>query len=271
MRKEFIFKYPHHKSSLEKYIEKIKIHEEVLAVILSGSLAKGIEKENSDIDVYLVIEDKAYETVDKEMKYCVTDHDICDYERGYIDAKLISLQFLKEAAIYGSEPVRSSFTGSYVVFSRLPEIEKIVDSIPVFQENGWEERCRSYYAQIRVWGDYMYHNAIGKGNVFLAHRAVDEMVLFAGKYILCVNKVLFPCFKTMMEAVKACEKKPENFVAISEDVLQNPTKEKVKQYTKMMKAFATVGKVDFPKEAVSIFIKDSEWNWMKGTPSLEDW
>lgn len=265
------FKYEHHKEAVERYIEKVKVHKEVLAVILSGSLAKGIEKENSDIDLYVVIDDNAYKTVDKKLQYCVTDHELCEYASGYIDAKLVSLSFLKAAVVHGSEPTRSSFTGSCVVYSKISEIYEIVEKIPVFQEDGWEERCSSYYAQIRVWGDYMYRNAVSKGNFFLEHRAVNEMVLFAGKYILCVNKVLFPCFKTMFEMIENCEHKPEKFIELSEDVLKNPTVEKVKNYTKMMKSFATVGKIIYPNEAVPVFIRDSEWNWVNGTPSIEDW
>lgn len=266
------FQYGHHKKAVERYLEKIRKREGALAVIVSGSLAKESERANSDIDVYVVIEDLVYQEIEQKHAFCSCDHDICDYEGGYIDAKFISLTFLRKAAIYGSEPTRASFLGSEVIYAKEPEIEKIVKQIPVFPEEGWEERCRSFYAQTRVWGNYMYPDAVKKDNIFLKTRAVNEITLFAARYVLCLNKLLFPGYKSLFKMARRCQKTPKHFVAHSEELLREHDLNKVKQYMQMMKSFATVGKVDFCAEgAVSIFIKDSEWNWLDGKPSIEDW
>lgn len=266
---DMIYKYEHHQKAVEKYIEQVKDQKGVLAVILSGSLSREWEKENSDIDLYLVLDDMVYEENNKTMEYCCTDYNICEYDQGYIDAKIISLQFLKEAAVHGSEPTRASFIGSNVVYTKDLEINNIVKNIPVFQEENWEARLQSFYSQVLVWGKYFYKESIKGQNLFLETRALNEMVLFSARYVLCLNKVLFPGYKSLFKALGECEIMPENFIDISNSLLREADLNKVKEYVKMMKNFAAPRNFDHGK-TISIFIKDSEWNWLNGNPSIED-
>ena len=51
---------PHHKRAIENLIESIKKDERFLALIIGGSVAKGMEREDSDIDVILVATDEEF-------------------------------------------------------------------------------------------------------------------------------------------------------------------------------------------------------------------
>ena len=58
---------PHHKESIEKLIESIKQDERFLALIIGGSVAKGMEREESDIDVVLIATDEEFEKRKKKV------------------------------------------------------------------------------------------------------------------------------------------------------------------------------------------------------------
>lgn len=53
---------------LEKYIAIVKENYDVVAIILFGSYAKGIEHEDSDIDIAVVTDDIKTDKFDEEVK-----------------------------------------------------------------------------------------------------------------------------------------------------------------------------------------------------------
>lgn len=265
-----IYKYPHHQESIERFIELIKEKPEFLAVVLSGSISRGEERENSDIDVYLVVTEEEFARRSQNQELSYFNHKVCTYEGGYIDGKIITYDFLKKAAEYGSEPTRTSFFGGITVWSKVPGLEEVVKRIPEFEEEIRESKLRSFYAQILVWGNYMAKEGIKKDNPFLTQRSVNELILFSARYILCYNRILFPGFKPMMKAVMGCNKIPEGFVEKTEKLLLSADWKDIKRYVKMMLEFADEGTVSF-EQAVGIFVQESESNWLDGKPSVEDW
>ena len=51
--------YKHHEESLERLIEYFSDKEEVIAVIFGGSVAKGCERPDSDLDAMIVVTQEA--------------------------------------------------------------------------------------------------------------------------------------------------------------------------------------------------------------------
>ncbi|OMF32133.1 hypothetical protein BK133_14890 [Paenibacillus sp. FSL H8-0548] len=96
--------YSHHKQSLDYFVETLQFDPNILAVITAGSIAKGTAKETSDIDVYLLVTDHEFEERKKINRLSYTNHEVCSYEGGYVDVKIINMQFLELAAEKGSEP-----------------------------------------------------------------------------------------------------------------------------------------------------------------------
>lgn len=264
------YKYAHHRESLERFVEMIKQEPEFEAVILSGSITRGEEKADSDIDVYLVVSEEEFARRSQSQQLFYSNDQVCNYEGGYIDGKIITYDFLKKAAECGSEPTRTSFWGGMTVWSKISGLDEVVKKIPVFHDETRESRLRSFYAQILVWGFYMSGEGIKKENPFLAQRSINELVLFSARYILCYNRILFPGFKAMMKAVKRCDSIPESFFERTENLLTTVDLEQIFEYVKMMMDFADEGVVSFD-QAIGIFVQDSESNWLNGSPSVEDW
>ena len=121
--------YKHHEESIQKLIEYFSNNQAVLAIILGGSAAKGLERPDSDLDAEIIVADSYYNELAKEnrLSECIQGH--CTYENGYFDIKYYTKGFLSAAAERGSEPSRNAFVKCRCIFSRDSEIEKIIPTI----------------------------------------------------------------------------------------------------------------------------------------------
>ena len=119
----------HHKRAIDKLVERYGGQPEFPALIIVGSLARGMESENSDVDVVLVAtrEEFARRRSGHEIGWSATD--ICDYPGGYVDGKLVDHDFLVAAAERGSEPTRSWFEGAIVAYSRIPDLADLLANL----------------------------------------------------------------------------------------------------------------------------------------------
>lgn len=258
----------HHKESIANLVEELKTDETVLAVILSGSIAKGTEKEFSDIDVYIVVTEENFRERSARDDTSYSNASVCTYEGGYIDGKIIDMNILRAAAERGSEPMRASFSGSYAVFSRVEGIDEIIRKIQEVDEGARERKMDSFYAQVRLWYEYFYKEGIKKNNPYLTHRSIMELVFYASRYILEENHLLFPCHKDLMAQVAKAVNKPENYEAEALALLESPDEAKAERFFRSFCDFAG-GRMRFAK-ALSLFVKDSEWNFLTSEPPLMD-
>jgi len=106
----------HHKEAIEKLVESIKQDKRFLALIIGGSVAKGMEREDSDIDVVLVATDEEFKKRKKNNMFLYYTKDVCDYPEGYIDGKVVDLHFLQTVAERGSEPARDAFRDAWIAY-----------------------------------------------------------------------------------------------------------------------------------------------------------
>ncbi|MBB6634622.1 nucleotidyltransferase domain-containing protein [Cohnella thailandensis] len=258
----------HHRRALEALAEEIKQDPDVLALVTAGSVAQGRARESSDVDVFLILKDEAYERRKNSNDLSYLNREICDYEGGYIDGKMVNVRFLELAAERGSEPTRNAFVGSKVVYSQLEGLQSLIDRIPVYPEENRERNLRDFYAQIYLYGYYFSNEAAQKGNVYLLHHSATQLVLFGGRIILAHNRLLFPCHKDLMKAEKQAPYKPEGFAEQAEVLLKEPTVDKCMSFAAMLLGFRDPG-IPF-EQAVSLFVDNNEWNWLEHEPPLTD-
>jgi predicted nucleotidyltransferase len=262
--------YEHHKRALDKLVDALRTDPSILAVITAGSIAQGKARESSDVDVYLVVDDESYAERKKSHNLAYMNHDkeICDYEGGYIDGKIIDLRFLEQAAERGSEPTRYSFVGSRAWFSRIPDLDALLARIPVYPEANRDRNLRDFFAQIVLYGFYFTEEAVKKNNPYLLAHSASQLALFGGRLILAHNRILFPCHKSLMSVVESAPEKPDGFIEMSNDMLRNPTDEKCKAFAAMVLGFRNPG-FD-PQLSTAIFMENNEWNWLDGEPPISD-
>ncbi|MCR8631214.1 nucleotidyltransferase domain-containing protein [Paenibacillus radicis (ex Xue et al. 2023)] len=258
----------HHSRSIANLVEVLQKDPKVLALIIAGSIAKGIEREDSDIDVYLVVTDEEFAEREARNDLFYFNKEVCDYSGGYIDGKVIPYSFLEKAVIRGSEPTRASFLGSYAAFSRIEGLDVLLQQIPVYPESNREKNMTDFYAQVSLYGNYFAKKAIEQNNPYLLSHSVSNVVLFAGRMILAYNRVLFPCHKSFMRVVEKAADKPDNFVALANELLQQPTLERITAFVELISGYQDWGVSRH--QAVSIFVTNNEWNWLETEPPLQD-
>ncbi|MEN1990524.1 nucleotidyltransferase domain-containing protein [Paenibacillus hubeiensis] len=260
--------YKHHRESLDQLVEVIKSDPEFLAIITSGSIAQGKAKEGSDIDVYLVLTDEAYERRKKVHSLAYNNRDVCNYPDGYIDGKMINRQFLELAAIQGSEPTRYSFVGSQVVWSRLPDLEQLIQRIPEYPEQHREGNIQDFYAQLLLYAFYFSGEAAQKNNPYLMLHSASNTALFGARIVLAYNRTLFPCHKGLREAVASVPDQPEAFMQHWDSLLDHPSAQKCMELAKLLLGHYKP-ELAFD-QAVSMFVSNNEWNWLDHEPPIAD-
>ena len=118
--------YKHHEESLQIMAGYYREQKGVIAFIFGGSVAKGMERADSDLDGMAVVSQEEFKYREKHNELTDVIQGKCTYEGGYFDVKYITKDFLRAAAQKGSEPTRNSFYRARVMFSDDPEIPEPV-------------------------------------------------------------------------------------------------------------------------------------------------
>jgi hypothetical protein len=257
---------PHHKKAIERLTESLKEDDRYLAVIITGSVAKGEERDDSDIDFILVVSDEEYGKRKKRNRLIFYDTQYCDYPGGYVDGKIINLQFLKTVAERGSEPARDAFRDAWIAFSKIPELEELLKKIPVYQKNEQAEKIQSFLAQFEIAYWYI-GEAERRRDKYLLTRAVTDLVLFGGRLILAHNEIIYPFHKLFMNALNRAHEKPKNLIKLIDILLENPSLRNAEVFYDAVKSFRKWRIRGFPNIQYMI---DTELAWLEGKPYIGD-
>ena len=261
--------YEHHRQSIENLLDYFKDDQQITAIVLGGSVAKGCAREDSDIDAILVVPESRYACLERENRLteCVYGH--CTYEKGYFDLKYCTKAYLKALAREGSEPSRNAFLSAQCLFSKDPEIEELVSSIPVFQKAEQQEKMLSFYAAFRLNSGYFWR--VSGDNPYLRARVTADMVLFGLWLLLEENEVLYPCHKALLQTVAALKNRPEQLVDDAVLFLQNPTEEnKTRFEQRVLGALVFQPPADY-SEVLTRYTDDNELWWYKHRPCIAEW
>ena len=258
---------PHHERAIRKLADHFAKQEECLAVIVGGSVAKGLEKDDSDVDIILVLTDEACKAKWERNELFYWTADFCDYPGGYIDGKIVDLQYVRAAAERGNEVTRAAFKDALIVHSKLPEIQEILARIPVYQAHEQREKIQNFYAQFECAHWYV-GEAIRRGDKYLLNHAVSELILYGGRLILAHNEVLYPYHKLFMEELRAAPEKPENLMELIDALLEEPGVETARAFYDAIKRFR------WWNESAEMwqvrYMRDTELAWMDNRAYVGD-
>ena len=259
---------PHHQRTIERLRDRLTADAHTLALLIGGSLAKGYGDENSDVDFVLIVsaEDYARRQLDRALTYYATD--LCDYPGGYVDGKIVSVAFLEEVADRGSEPARAAFEKAVVVYSRLPQLNDLLQRITTYPEAKHVDKVRSFYAQLLAMQWYV-GEAEKRRNPYLVMHTVSELVLFGGRLILAHNRLLYPYHKWFLRRVQDAPDKPANLMVLIDAVLNTPTKANADRFCEAILSFTEWPAP--PEGWPARFMEDTEWAWRYGQAAIADW
>jgi predicted nucleotidyltransferase len=259
----------HHKKTIENLIHHFKDDKRFPAMIIAGSVAKGCQEDNSDVDFMLIATDQEFKQRQKNVQLHVTADQLCEPPT-YSDGKVINLQFLIDVADHGSEPARAAFADAFIGYSRIPDTENILKQIPVYQIHEQKEKMISFYSQVVVQHWYI-GEAEKRKDTYLIQRSAVELVLFAGRLILAHNKILYPYHKWFMRQLDNAPDKPDDFMELVRVLLKDPCKKNADLLTECLYNFRDWPKPPHGNDGVCArFFEDSECNWKNGIAPVCD-
>jgi predicted nucleotidyltransferase len=259
--------HPHHSQSIQNIKEYFQRDQEVLALLLSGSIAHGFESASSDVDIMIFISEEDYQRRFQSGQLHFFNRDLCAYEGRYVDGKYLSINFVKQVSEKGSEPARFAFEGSQVLFSRVEGFQEAVCKIAEYPASEKMERIKRFYAQFEAWHWYC-GEALSKKNQYLLGTAMSKLILFGGRLILAHNEILYPYHKWFLKVLEGAQTKPSDLMDCIQRLTESPTAETIEIFYERVKTFQPWS--DTPYNWPVQFLLDSELNWMEGKIPVDD-
>lgn len=258
----------HHLRVIERLKEKFQNDPRYPALIVGGSLVKGWGGVNSDVDIMLVASDEEYARCVAEQDLWYFDREICDYPGGYVDGKVLDMQFLKDVAQKGSEPARAAFTNVFLAYSHIPGLDELLKQIPVYQEAEREAKMKAFYSQVQML-NWFVGEAEKRNSLYLMTHVTSEMVFYSARLLLAYNRILYPYHKWLMRALEGAPEKPENFLELAENLLKHGSVANAQALWECIKNFRDWN-IPYAEGLIN-FMQESEWNWRDGRAPLQDW
>jgi predicted nucleotidyltransferase len=258
----------HHRRAIDRLAAAYRDDPEFLGLVIAGSVAKGYARDDSDDDFMIVATDDAFERRLAARDLFINRQDLCDYDGGYVDGKIINLAYLEDVAEHGNEPSRAAFEGAFATWSRIDGLDALLARIPVYPEDGHDERIRAFYSMafIQHW---LLHEAERHGNRYTMTRAASQLALFAARLILAHNRRLFPYHKWLPRVLESVADKPDGMLDRFDALLAEPCADNATQLFASVRDFRDWGVSDL--DAYTWFMTDVEWAWMSGQAPIEDW
>jgi predicted nucleotidyltransferase len=256
-----------HREALEATVAETEDDDGLVACILAGSIAKGWERPDSDVDVVVVATDEEYER--RYAEWDLQFYDVRETSHGEVpvDGKVVDVAFLEEVAERGSEPARAAFVDVEVRYTEDSEIPTLVDEVATYPTGEKTDRIETFYSQMQAYRWYV-GEAEKRDNAYLAHHTASQLALFGGRLLLANDETLFPYHKWFPRVLAAVEDRPDETMDLFETLLAERT-------TDAADAFVTAIEDHREWETPEVgwpvrFLLDREWQWRDGQPALEE-
>jgi hypothetical protein len=257
----------HHRTTIDRATARLRDRDDVVAVLVGGSIAHGFAAETSDVDLLIVVDDADWERRLASGEVTELDFESATYEGGYVDSKYTSMGFLRDVAAQGSEQARFAFDGVRVAWSRIDGVEDACRAAARYPIEDRDERIRAFHAQLEYW-QWMFHEGDRSGNDYVRTLAAPNVVLFAGRLILAHNAVLYPGVKWLVRVLHGVAEQPAGLGTAVGAVVARPDRASVDRLVDLVRGFRDWGVAGHSWGAR--FMVDTELAWMRGRPAIAD-
>lgn len=259
--------YLHHEETIRRFVDCHSQDQELLAIILGGSIAHGYATERSDVDLMFVVSQENYNRRVASGSLTYWERESCTYEEGYIDGKYISMDFIRQVSEIGSEPARFAFQDAYPVFSRISGLEEALHTAAQYPVENKLENLKRFHAQFDGWNWYT-GEAMKRDQAYLLSMAVSKMALFSGRLILAHNELLYPSHKWFYKQLEQAPQKPEHLIELIDQMVRRPAQSSIEAVYQAIESFTKWPKSDsWPNQ----FVRDSELTWLlNGYTPIDD-
>lgn len=247
----------HHEESIKIMTKHYKENPEVIALFLTGSVATGTERPNSDLDGVAVVSPEYYLQKKNIGMTCESVWGKCTYEGGYFDIHYKTKQELINISESGTEPMRNQFMCARTLFCNDPDLHEITSAIPVFQKAEAAKKQLRFYCTFKQ--SYSYFWKICKPEGFARIHTANGMIYCLYRLILLENEILFPSIRKLEITVKQAANKPEMIIEKCRRFIQNLTDGDALELINSYEGWTTY---DYPKDFQFIsnnFYDPYEW------------
>jgi predicted nucleotidyltransferase len=257
--------FPQHERLIARATERFRADPATLAVIVGGSVAHGVARPDSDVDLMLLVPDEELERRGEALTFA--DDELADYEGGYVDVKLVSPGFLAEVAERGSEPARWAFTDAFPVWSQVPELDGMLDAASAYPEHERDEKLAQFVKHL-VLAAWFLREAAKRADPYLTTYAASKVTLYAGRAVLAYNRLLFPFHKWFMHELRRAPEQPAELLPLIETLLREPRHEDAQRLVETVQQFT--GLQPTIRECADAFLLRTEWSWRGGLAPLDE-
>ena len=139
-----------HRALIDGMDRRYRPDQDVLALLVIGSVARGDASEHSDVDAVAILTDSAFDQRFPSGHAYRTAEELSWFAGDPLDAKPWPLRHLRAASERGPEPTRYGFVDALTVFSRSEDVNALLPVIPVFPEHERAEKLTSFAAQLPI-------------------------------------------------------------------------------------------------------------------------
>lgn len=263
--------YPHHIESIEKLKEYFMPMDGMIAIILDGSVVKGNERPDSDIDALIVVTEEKYRELAAQNRLAEVITGRCTYEGGYFDVKYKTKSILETSALRASEPTRSAYVKARVLYSSDPDIAPLVEKIAAYPEHELQAKIRCFNADLQLNRGYFLH-CVPESNAYMRAHLAQEIVYSVYRLILAENRELFPCNRRLEETVRKCSKRPADILELGAAFLKNITPETCEKFVGAFWRQSSLPLTDDVSENCSQYVRYYEDWWLEEhSPFPNEW
>ena len=261
---------PHHAESIEIMRRHFEGEPGVLGLILGGSVARGNERPDSDLDALVVVTPARHAELEAAGRLSECIWGKCTYEGGYFDIKHFTADYLRAAALRGSDPTRNSFLGARVLFGPagldLPGLVGRIGQYPVADK---ERRIRLFYSIFLLSSGYFFECALKDRSEYFLRRAAADAVYGGLRMLYAKNEVFFPCHRRMVAEADKLPDKPADLAALAEALCAEPTPAARDAFVAAVKGHPGWN-LDFSRydPHLSVYVKAMEQSWQNSEDNV---
>jgi hypothetical protein len=259
----------HHEETIAGFVDFRTGSPDTLGVVVVGSVARGDERVDSDVDVYVVLTDAAYAAAERAGAVAYVSRAGVTYDGGYVDVKLASPSYLRAAADHGDDPTRASFDRAQVRLDRTGDLTALIGRMTELPEGAWAHRVHAYRAQLALYGQYFLRQAYDRHDRFLLQHSATHAALSAGRCALAQSHRLFRGQKYLTGDLTSLDDLPEGFFTAWMALLTEPTPDAADRLVAVIDGW--LGAPLTLDEALSAFIVGNELAWLRQSVPPEYW
>ena len=259
--------FKHHSESIKLITEKLKSRKDVKAVILVGTIAQGFENDSSDIDLLIVVGEKDFKTRKANNELKMIDKESAVYEGGYIDAKYVSLEYIRQVAIKGSDASRYAFKDAKILFSKIDNLQSVLNDAVRYPSGEKTARINAFCSEMLAWCWYACEG-LKENNKYLLSCSIPNVILFGGRAVLVRNELFYPYHKWFMKILEEAPVKPADMMMRIKELLRNPTKSDIILFRDSVLDFLGVDRHKLKWS--EYFVMHNEMNWLYPETPIAD-